>query len=50
MVLACEIPKWFEIVNDWWLDEIIDTETFYNALNYLLNNLLAKCTEITGLT
>lgn len=50
MVLICEIPKWFEIVNEWWLDEIIDTPTFYNALTHLLNTLLAKCTEVTGLT
>lgn len=49
MSLECTVPAWFDIVNDWWLDNTIDTDTFYNALNWLLSNLLAHCKDITGL-
>jgi hypothetical protein len=45
MTVECIIPSWFETVNDWWLDNIIDTDMFYNALNWLLREGIASCKD-----
>lgn len=46
MVVECNVPSWFTIVHDYWQDNIIDIDTFINALNYLLNNALAICYNV----
>jgi len=42
----CEIPLWFETVFELFRMDIISSETFANAINFLISKGLASCLEI----
>jgi hypothetical protein len=42
----CEIPSWFETVFELFKMDIISSETFANAINFLISKGLASCTKI----
>lgn len=43
---VCEIPSWFETVFELFRMDIISSETFANAINFLISKGLASCTKI----
>ena len=40
-----KIPSWVEILDDWWLEEIISDTEFVQSLTYLTNNEIIKISK-----
>ncbi len=45
-LFQCISPEWFTIVNQWFVDNIIDATTMVNAINWMIRNELAGCEQL----